>query len=121
MKNISKIITMAIAIILSVSFFGSFHDHATAEACEEAPQSYDLTALDEWCGAGTERGSIRFIGAEVASRNGNTITLLDERGNQWEIENMTIDNNDFLLLWINDNDTDDIADDEIIKVWREAY
>lgn len=120
MKNVSKIITMAIAIILSVSFFG-FHDHTTAEACEEAPQSYDLTALDEWCSAGTERGSIRFIGAEVASRNGNTITLLDEHGNQWEVENMTIDDNDFLLLWINDNDTDDIVDDEIIKVWREAY
>lgn len=121
MKNVSKIITMAIAIIFSVSFFGLFHDHATAEACEEAPQSYDLTALDEWCGAGTERRSIRFIGAEVASRNGDIITLLDERGNQWEVENMNIDDNDFLLLWINDNDTDDIADDEIIKVWREAY
>lgn len=122
MKNVSKIITMAIAIILSVSFFGPFHDHATAEACEEAPQSYDLTVIDNWCGAGTERGSIRFVGAEVESRNGDTITLLDEQGNLWEVEHMNIDDNDFLLLWINDNDTyDDFSDDVIIKVWREAY
>lgn len=122
MKNVSKIITMAIAIILSVSFFGPFHDHTTAEACEEAPQSYDLTVIDNWCGAGTERGSIRFVGAEVESRNGDVITLLDEQGNLWEVEHMNIDNNDFLLLWINDNDTyDDFSDDEIIKVWREAY
>ena len=54
MKNISKIITMAIAIILSVSFFGPFHDHTTAEACEEAPQSYDLSVIENWCGSGTE-------------------------------------------------------------------
>lgn len=122
MKNVSKIITIAIAIILSVSFFGPFHDHTTAEACEEAPQSYDLTVIDNWCGAGTERGSIRFVGAEVESRNGDVITLLDEQGNRWEVEHMNIDNNDFLLLWINDNDTyDDFSDDVIIKVWREAY
>lgn len=122
MKNVSKIITIAIAIILSVSFFGPFHDHTTAEACEEAPQSYDLTVIDNWCGAGTERGSIRFVGAEVESRNGDVITLLDEQSNRWEVEHMNIDNNDFLLLWINDNDTyDDFSDDVIIKVWREAY
>lgn len=118
MKNIINYM-LAIALLISATMFVSHNQ--TTEACEEAPQSYDLTALDEWCGAGAERGSIRFIGAEVASRNGDIITLLDERGNRWEVENMNIDDNDFLLLWINDNDTDDIADDEIIKVWREAY
>lgn len=118
MKNIINYM-LAIALLISATMFVSHSQ--TTEACEEAPQSYDLTVIDNWCGAGTERGSIRFIGAEVASRNGDIITLLDERGNQWEVENMNIDDNDFLLLWINDNDTDDIADDEIIKVWREAY
>lgn len=120
MKNISKIITMAIAIILSVSFFG-FHDHTTAEACEEAPQSYDLSVIENWCGSGTERGSIRFIGAEVYAREGDTLTLIDEQGNLWDVEALNIDDNDFLLLWINDNDTDTVKDDTIIKVWREAY
>lgn len=118
MKHITNclIIIMLILVVSLVS-----NSASDVQACEEAPQSYDLTALDEWCGAGTEKGSIRFIGAEVASRNGDIITLLDKRGNLWEVENMNIDDNDFLLLWINDNDTDNIADDEIIKVWREAY
>ena len=121
MKNISKIITMAIAIILSVSFFGPFHDHTTAEACEEAPQSYDLSVIENWCGSGTERGSIRFVGAEVYARKGDTLTLIDEQDNLWDVEALNIDDNDFLLLWINDNDTDTVEDDTIIKVWREAY
>ena len=120
MKNISKIITMAIAIILSVSFFG-FHDHTTAEACEEVPQSYDLSVIENWCGSGMERGSIRFVGAEVYARDGDTLTLIDEQGNLWDVEALNIDDNDFLLLWINDNDTDIVEDDTIIKVWREAY
>lgn len=120
MKHITNCFII-IMLILVVSLFATSNSAGDVQACGEAPQSYDLTALDEWCGAGTEKGSIRFIGAEVASRNDNIITLLDERGNLWEIENMNIDDNDFLLLWINDNDTDDIADDEIIKVWREAY
>ena len=120
MKNISKIITMAIAIILSVSFFG-FHDHTTAEACEEVPQSYDLSVIENWCGSSTERGSIRFVGAEVYTRDGDTLTLIDEQGNLWDVEALNIDDNDFLLLWINNNDTDTVEDDTIIKVWREAY
>ena len=93
MKNISKIITMAIAIILSVSFFGPFPDHTTAEACEEAPYA----------------------------RKDDTLTLIDEQDNLWDVEALNIDDNDFLLLWINDNDTDTVEDDTIIKVWREAY
>ena len=119
MKNIINYM-LAIALLISATMFVSHNQ--TTEACEEAPQSYDLTVIDNWCGAGTERGSIRFVGAEVESRNGDNITLLDEQGNLWEVEHMNIDDNDFLLLWINDTDTyDNFSDDVIIKVWREAY
>lgn len=121
MKNISRIITIALGIILCASLFAPLHDHATADACEEAPQSYDLSVIENWCGAGMERGSIRFVGAEVYAREGDTLTLIDEQGNLWDVEALNIDDNDFLLLWINDNDTDTVEDDTIIKVWREAY
>lgn len=121
MKNISRIIALTLSIILSVFFFGSFNDHATVEACEEAPQSYDLSVIENWCGAGTEHGSIRFVGAEVYTREGDTLTLIDEQDNLWDVEALNIDDNDFLLLWINDNDTGTVEDDTIIKVWREAY
>lgn len=121
MKNISRIITVALGIILCASLFAPLHGNTTADACEEAPQSFDLSVIENWCGSGTERGSIRFVGAEVYAREGNTLTLIDEQGNLWDVEALNIDDNDFLLLWINDNDTDDVEDDTIIKVWREAY
>lgn len=92
-----------------------------AMTCEEAPQSFDLSVIENWCGSGTERGSIRFVGAEVYERKGDTLTLIDEQDNLWDVEALNIDDNDFLLLWINDNDTDTVEDDTIIKVWREAY
>ena len=45
----------------------------------------------------------------------------DEMGNLWNIE-QDIEENDFLLVWIVDNFTpDNIEDDAIVKVWREAY
>ena len=84
MKNISRIITIALGIILCASLFTPLHDHATADACEEAPQSFDLSVIENWCGSGTERGSIRFVGAEVYARKGNTLTLIDEQGNLWK-------------------------------------
>lgn len=110
-------ITISLVAILAISALKT----PGAMACEEAPQSYDLSVIENWCGSGTERGSIRFVGAEVYAREGDTLTLIDEQDNLWDVEALNIDDNDFLLLWINDNDTDTVEDDTIIKVWREAY
>ena len=110
-------ITIPLVAILAISALKT----PEAMACEEAPQSYDLSVIENWCGSGTERGSIRFVGAEVYERKGDTLTLIDEQSNLWDVEALNIDDNDFLLLWINDNDTDTVEDDIIIKVWREAY
>ena len=45
----------------------------------------------------------------------------DEQGQLWGIE-QSIEQTDFLLLWIADNNTpNNTTDDLIIKVWREAY
>lgn len=110
-------ITIPLVAILAISALKT----PEVMACEEAPQSYDLSVIENWCGSGTERGSIRFVGAEVYTREGDTLTLIDEQDNLWDVEALNIDDNDFLLLWINDNDTDTVEDDTIIKVWREAY
>ena len=45
----------------------------------------------------------------------------DEQGQLWGIE-QSINHDDWLMLWIADNNTpDNTTDDVVIKVWREAY
>lgn len=81
---------------------------------------YDTTYLDNWC-AGDEQGSIRMIGGWVNSHEDNTYTLEDESGNLWVVRDIDLDEDDFLLLWIDNNGTPDyLEDDHVVKTWREA-
>ena len=80
-------------------------------------QMFDTTPIEqEWCG-GFIDGTMRMVGAWWYADG----VVEDEQGQLWGIE-QTIDKEDFLLLWIADNNTPDkTTDDIIIKVWREAY
>ena len=80
-------------------------------------QMFDTTPIEQaWCGGFTD-GTVRMVGAWWYADG----VVEDEQGQLWGIE-QTIDKEDFLLLWIADNNTPDkVTDDIIIKVWREAY
>ena len=80
-------------------------------------QMFDTTPIEQaWCG-GFDDGTIRMVGAWWYADG----VVEDEQGQLWGIEE-DIDKEDFLLLWIADNNTPDkTTDDIIIKVWREAY
>lgn len=80
-------------------------------------QAFDTTPIEQaWCGDFID-GTVRMVGAWWYA-NG---VAEDEQGQLWGIE-QSIDKEDFLLLWIADNNTPDkTTDDIIIKVWREAY
>ena len=80
-------------------------------------QAFDTTSIEQaWCGGFTD-GTVRMVGAWWYADG----VVEDEQGQLWGIE-QTIDKEDFLLLWIADNNTPDkTTDDIIIKVWREAY
>ena len=80
-------------------------------------QAFDTSIIEqEWCGGFTD-GTVRMIGAWWCADG----VVEDEQGQLWGIE-QNIDKEDFLLLWIADNNTPDkTTDDIIIKVWREAY
>lgn len=80
-------------------------------------QMFDTSIIEqEWC-SGFIDGTVRMVGARWYA-NG---VVEDEQGQLWGIE-QSIDKEDFLLLWIADNNTPDkTTDDIIIKVWREAY
>lgn len=109
-------ITLPLVIILAIAALKT----PEAMACEEAPVSFDLSVIEQWCG-GERRGSIRFVGAELYRRDGDKLVLLDEQGQYWVVSGIEIEDNDFLLLWIEDNDTDSFEDDTVMKVWREAH
>lgn len=109
-------ITLPLVIILAIAALKT----PEAMACEEAPVSFDLSVIEQWCG-GERRGSIRFVGAELYRRDGDKLVLLDEQGQYWVVSGIEVEDNDFLLLWIEDNDTDSFEDDTVMKVWREAY
>lgn len=80
-------------------------------------QPFDTSIIEsQWCGGFTD-GTVRMVGAWWYADG----VVEDEQGQLWGIE-QTIDKEDFLLLWIADNNTPDkTTDDIIIKVWREAY
>lgn len=80
-------------------------------------QAFDTTPIEQaWCGSFID-GTVRMVGARWYTDG----VVEDEQGQLWGVE-QSIDKEDFLLLWIADNNTPDkTTDDIIIKVWREAH
>ena len=117
-NSIVKTFSIAILAAIILSLIPSADQNAMA--CEEAPVSFDLSVIEQWCG-GERRGSIRFVGAELYRRDGDKLVLLDEQGQYWVVSDIEVEDNDFLLLWIEDNDTFSFEDDTVMKIWREAH
>lgn len=80
-------------------------------------QMFDTSIIEaQWCG-GFEDGTVRMVGAWWYADG----VVEDEQGQLWAVE-QSINTDDFLMLWIADNNTpNNTTDDLIIKVWREAY
>lgn len=92
---------------------------AVKQAMKPACEVFDVSALSGWCGAG-EFGAVRMVGAVITGEAAGCWELMDDHGECWYVEKLDLLPDDFLLIWIDDMGTDDIQDDEIIKVWREA-
>ncbi len=117
-NSIVKVIFITLPLVIILAFVALKTPEAMA--CEEAPVSFDLSVIEQWCG-GERRGSIRFVGAELYRRDGDKLVLLDEQGQYWVVSGIEVEDNDFLLLWIEDNDTESFEDDTVMKIWREAH
>lgn len=89
------------------------------QAVKPACEVFDVSDLSGWCGAG-EYGTVRMVGAVIVGESAGCWELMDDHGECWYIEKLDLLPDDFLLIWIDDMGTDDIQDDEIIKVWKEA-
>ena len=81
-----------------------------------AQQMFDVSAFDSWCGNDYEEGVIRMVAGWYYSQG----MVEDETGNVWCVD-VPVTEEDFLLLWIADNNTADVTDDIIIKVWAEVH
>lgn len=139
MNNTGKAITLAVSsvliLILMVSLVACSVEGAKAlgntssssqlvEPAETLPTSapvFDTNALNDWCNGGDE-GTIRMVEGFPIKHNIHGWYIEDGYGNEWLIDGISLSEYDFLLLWIVDNNTpDDVTDDSIIKVWREAH
>ena len=120
--TLGAVLLLTLIVLLLVN---TFPVNASA-ACEDNTQvidpiEFDTTAIDAWC-RGEDMGTVRMVGAWVAESVDNAHTLNDETGNAWTVEDITLHEDDWLLLWIADNHTtEDVTDDVIIKVWAEAH
>ena len=114
-------------VVMMILFGAGCLGKASAAHVEQEPivkyvevqkeQMFDTSIIEsQWCG-GFEDGTVRMVGAWWYADG----VVEDEQGQLWGIE-QSIEQTDFLLLWIADNHTPDkTTDDIIIKVWREAY
>ena len=114
-------------LVIMMMLFGAGCFKQASEPVEQEPivkyvevqkqSGFDTSIIESmWCG-GFEDGTVRMVGAWWYADG----VVEDEQGQLWGIE-QNIEQTDFLLLWIADNNTpNNTTDDIIIKVWREAY
>ena len=89
---------------------------------QTADSKFNTSWIENHLGADEDEGTVRMISATIYAREGNLLTLEDEAGELWCVEDVTVADNDCILLWIADNHTeDDVTDDVVIKVYTEAH
>lgn len=84
--------------------------------------NFDTSTLESWDGDFSD-GKIRMIGAWLYGHDNNSNPIvIDENGELWTLTNHDIKTEDFLLLWIADNNTiENVQDDIVLKIWAEKY
>lgn len=114
-------------VIMMILFGAGCFGKASAAHEEQEPivkyvevqkqSGFDTSIIENnWCGDFCD-GTIRMVGAWWYADG----VVEDEQGQLWAVE-QSINTDDFLMLWIADNNTpNNTTDDLIIKVWREAY
>ena len=131
-KQAAAAILCAIVVIFGAFFLGkAARDEVepvvevveTTKYVEVIPDMpFDTSILEEWEGD-FNSGKIRMIGASLYGTdvNGNPI-IIDEHNEFWTLGGFNIAEDEFMLLWIADNNTPNyVHDDLILKIWTEKY
>ena len=130
--NLSKkqfaLTVVAAVMVMVLSFVLGTHGaepvvEEVVKYVEVIPENnFDTSTLESWDGDFSD-GKIRMIGAWLYGQdnNGDPI-VIDEKGELWTISGYEVASDEFLLLWIADNNTvEDMNDDIIMKIWTEKY
>lgn len=137
MKKIIKVAAMLISVNFIAWFILSWVD-IVADNCEPNPvhSKYNMFVLmtkqeeepventEGQCGSPlTDR--TRLATAIINSINGNTLTLTTiEDGEQWTVEvgyGESFSMDDYLCVFFDTMETENIHDDEIVKLWVERW
>jgi hypothetical protein len=128
-KEVKELIINAVLTILVIALIDSVamtirnenqNGNLKGESEMATSTLFDTTIIEkqECINYDTDKGRIRFVHAWGYDEEQHLVE--DETGNLWEvIEDVRKD--EAMLLWIADNNTpEDVTDDIIIRVWREA-
>ena len=129
-KKQAALMVVVSVIVKGLSFVLGSHSFEPAVEVQEVVKyvevipenNFDTSVLESWDGDFSD-GKIRMIGAWLYGQdnNGDPI-VVDEKGELWTIPGYEVASDDFLLLWIADNNTvEDVHDDIIMKIWTEKY
>ena len=129
-KKQAALAAIAAVMVMVLSFVLGSHSVEPIVEVQEAvkyveviqQENFDTSILESWDGDFSD-GKIRMIGAWLYGQdnNGDPI-VIDEKGELWTIPGYEVERDDFLLLWIADNNTvEDVHDDIIMKIWAEKY
>ena len=129
-KKQAALAAIAAVMVMVLSFVLGSHSvepivevQEVVKYVEVIPQeNFDTSILESWDGDFSD-GKIRMIGAWLYGHdNTGDPIVIDEKGELWTISGYEVESDDFLLLWIADNNTvEDVHDDIIMKIWTEKY
>jgi hypothetical protein len=133
MKHLTYIVALALVLTLILSTTSCAISSTTNDVItnnepvveEEFSNEvlFDISALKEW-NFDSDIGTVRMVGGWLYedSTAENALQIVeDEQGQLWYI-NETVSDDDYLLLWIADNNTpNDPTDDIMLCVWVEAF
>lgn len=116
------ILTVICALLVGAYFLTQSGKNNNTIDEPAAVETFNTSYLERW-DKGEDNGTIRMVGAWFFNYepSSNMTVVEDESGNLWAVRDVTIDEDDFLLLWIANNGTPDYQDDDqVIKTWKEA-
>ena len=123
--SLLAVIGLVVSLLLGFALYTSVNTNQELKAMRAAEQAVplmDTSYIENWGGDFSD-GSIRIIGAWSAgtTHDGKQI-IEDESGQLWTVEYITILADDYLLLWIADNNTpDSMSDDIVLHVWKQVH
>lgn len=99
MKNLTVAVVVMFVVVVMCGWFIVYDNHVTEALVED----YD------------KAGNVQTLNCTAVAKTDNTVTLQDEQGWLWQVEDDTITVGDDTIVWLVDNGTaNDPTDDRVV-------